>query len=110
MLWLVISIITSVSFSVGLKISEAGGRDRTVNVFFQYLFGSVVAIILFVACSNRALTAPTVYYGALAGLTWAAAVTSLIENDQLLFVLQVIKKEPDETTRGGCGSPPATPA
>ncbi|MHC4661059.1 MAG: DMT family transporter [Planctomycetota bacterium] len=78
MLWLVISIITSVSFSIGLKISEASGRDRTVNVFFQYLFGTVAAAALFLAFSNRSISTPTILVGALAGLTWASAVASLM--------------------------------
>ena len=77
-LWLIISIITSVSFSVGLKISESGGRDRTINIFFQYLAGSIAGLILFLGFSKRSISAPTFCVGVVAGLTWAAAVISLM--------------------------------
>ncbi|TET36124.1 MAG: DMT family transporter [Planctomycetota bacterium] len=78
MLWLIVSIITSVSFSIGLKISEAGGRDRVANVFIQYVAGTLAAGIYFLAFTNRQISPATIYVGIFAGFTWAAAVTSLM--------------------------------
>jgi len=78
MIWLVLSILTSVIFGSSLKIAEKAGRNRVVVAFANYVAGAGLTAVYLLVYEGWEISWPTVYIGAIAGVTWVAGLITLM--------------------------------
>jgi uncharacterized membrane protein len=85
MIYLVLAVMASTGFGVGLKISEVQRRDRVVVAFFNYLAGAALAALFWVSPWAEApmrLSASTLYAGIFAGAAWVAGLLTMMVSIQ----------------------------
>jgi drug/metabolite transporter (DMT)-like permease len=81
MVYLLLTVLFSTLFGVGLKLSEAKGRDRMVVAFFNYAAGVVMAFVFWIsplAESPMKLSLFTFYAGLAAGAAWVAGLLTMM--------------------------------
>jgi drug/metabolite transporter (DMT)-like permease len=81
MIYLVLAVMASTGFGVGLKLSEVKRRDRVVVAFFNYLAGSILAALFWVSPWAEApmqLSSATLFAGLFAGAAWVAGLLCMM--------------------------------